>query len=81
MRKDQAAAINKLLERLKSPIVEGTTYYPDGRVVNHNDVATINRLLDSPDYKLGWTNCQKQFTDSLNWIMSATPRELRKFSR
>ena len=79
MTRIEKAAILKLIESIEHPSVESSRF-EKGKftvVTNHREV---KRLLESPDYRLGWNNCRKSAAGALEFIMSASRGDLARYS-
>lgn len=69
--RDETTFIQYTLASLEAPRVvakSGTLAEVLAKPINHKEV---DRLLDSPDYKAGWTACQQQFADYLETLLQA----------
>jgi hypothetical protein len=75
----------KLLQEAATPALESHSYEPDGkgklRRVEKRSLQEIERLLDSPDFRLGWSLCLKTMSELLLSISSTSDRNLRYDTR
>jgi hypothetical protein len=84
MTKLERKALQHAIENSQHPTVRVRSYdFGSERAshTQHTSDANADRLLDSPDYKAGWEACHKAIKETLEFIMSASISDLKRYAR